>query len=27
VVIGIGKQFISVEGVDEAILTLGRRVF
>jgi hypothetical protein len=27
VVIGIGNQFIPVEGVDEAILTLGRRVF
>jgi hypothetical protein len=27
VVIGIGHQFIPVEGVDEAILTLGRRVF
>ena len=27
VVIGIGSQFIPVEGVDEAILTLGRRVF
>ena len=27
VVIGIGDQFIPVEGVDEAILTLGRRVF
>ena len=27
VVIGIGTQFIPVEGVDEAILTLGRRVF
>jgi len=26
-VIGIGNQFIPVEGVDEAILTLGRRVF
>ena len=27
VVIGIGNQFIPVEGVDEANLTLGRRVF
>ena len=27
VVIGIGNQFIPVEGVDEAILTLGHRVF
>lgn len=27
VVIGIGNQFIPVEGVDEAILTIGRRVF
>ena len=27
VVIGIGNQFIPLEGVDEAILTLGRRVF
>ena len=27
IVIGIGNQFIPVEGVDEAILTLGRRVF
>jgi len=27
VVIGIGNQFIPVEGVDEVILTLGRRVF
>ena len=27
VVIGIGNQFIPVQGVDEAILTLGRRVF
>lgn len=27
VVIGIGNQFIPVEGFDEAILTLGRRVF
>jgi Domain of unknown function (DUF4359) len=27
VVIGIGSQFIPVQGVDEAILTLGRRVF
>jgi hypothetical protein len=27
VVIGIGRQFIPVEGVDEAILTLGRHVF
>jgi len=27
VVIGVGKQFIPIEGVDEAILTLGRRVF
>jgi hypothetical protein len=27
VVIGIGNQFIPVEGLDEAILTLGRRVF
>jgi hypothetical protein len=27
VVIGIGNQFIPVEGVDEAILTLGRLVF
>jgi len=27
VVIGIGSRFIPVEGVDEAILTLGRRVF
>jgi len=27
VVIGIGNQFIPVEGLDEAVLTLGRRVF
>lgn len=27
VVLGIGNQFIPIEGVDEAILTLGRRVF
>lgn len=27
VVIGIGNQFIPVEGVDEAILAIGRRVF
>jgi hypothetical protein len=27
VVIGIGNHFIPVEGVDEAILALGRRVF
>ena len=27
VVIGICNQFIPVEGVDEAVLTLGRRVF
>ena len=27
VVIGIGNQFFPVEGVDEAILTLGRHVF
>jgi hypothetical protein len=27
VVIGIGNQFIPIEGIDEAILTLGRRVF
>jgi hypothetical protein len=27
VVIGIGNQFIPVEGVDEAILILGRHVF
>ncbi len=27
VVIGIGNQFIPVEGVDEAVLTLGRRAF
>ena len=27
VVIGIGNQFIPIEGLDEAILTLGRRVF
>jgi len=27
VVIGIGNQFIPIEGVDEAILILGRRVF
>jgi len=27
VVIGIGNQFIPVEGMDEAILILGRRVF
>lgn len=27
VVIGIGNQFIPVEGVDEAVLTLGRQVF
>jgi hypothetical protein len=27
VVIGIGSLFIPVEGVDEAILTLGRQVF
>ena len=27
VVIGIGNQFIPIEGVDEAVLTLGRKVF
>jgi hypothetical protein len=27
IVIGIGNQFIPVEGVEEAVLTLGRRVF
>jgi hypothetical protein len=27
VVIGVGSRFIPVEGVDEAILTLGRRIF
>jgi hypothetical protein len=27
VVIGIGNRFIPVEGVDEAIRTLGRQVF
>ena len=27
VVIGIGNQFIPIEGVDEAIVTLGRRMF
>ena len=27
VVIGIGNQFIPVEGVDEVILTLGRQIF
>ena len=27
VVIGVGNQFIPIEGVDEAILTLGRQVF
>jgi hypothetical protein len=27
VVIGIGSQFIPVEGVDEAIVTIGRQVF
>ena len=27
VVIGIGNQFIPIQGVDEAILTLGRHVF
>jgi len=27
VVIGIGNQFIPIEGVDEAILTLGRPIF
>lgn len=27
VVMGIGSQFIPVEGVEEAILTLGRQVF
>jgi hypothetical protein len=27
VVIGIGNQFIPIEGVDEAILTLGRHIF
>jgi hypothetical protein len=27
VVIGIGNQFIPIEGMDEAILTLGRRIF
>ncbi len=27
VVIGIGNQFIPLEGMDEAILTLGRQVF
>ena len=27
VVIGIGYQFIPIEGVDEAILTIGRHVF
>ena len=26
-VIGIGNQFIPIEGVDEAILTLGRHIF
>ena len=27
VVIGIANQFVPIEGVDEAIVTLGRRVF
>lgn len=27
VVIGIGNRFIPIEGVDEAVLTLGRQVF
>jgi hypothetical protein len=27
VVIGVGNQFIPIEGVDEAIVTLGRHVF
>jgi Domain of unknown function (DUF4359) len=27
VVIGIGNQFVPIEGLDEAIVTLGRRVF
>ena len=27
VVIGIGNQFVPIEGMDEAIVTLGRRVF
>ena len=27
VVIGVGNQFIPIEGVDEAIMTLGRRAF
>ena len=27
VVIGIGNQFVPIEGVDEAIVTLGRRMF
>ncbi|HEU0069425.1 MAG TPA: hypothetical protein VFQ26_09245, partial [Nitrospiraceae bacterium] len=27
VVIGIGNQFIPIEGVEEAIVTLGRRAF
>ncbi len=27
VVIGIGNQFIPIEGVDEAVTTLGRRIF
>jgi Domain of unknown function (DUF4359) len=27
VVIGIGNQFIPIEGVDEAVMSLGRRVF
>jgi Domain of unknown function (DUF4359) len=27
VVIGVGNQFIPIEGVDEAVLTLGRQIF
>jgi hypothetical protein len=27
VVIGIGNRFIPIEGVDEAVLTLGRQIF
>ena len=27
VVIGVGNQFIPIEGVDDAIVTIGRRVF
>jgi Domain of unknown function (DUF4359) len=27
VVIGIGNQFIPIEGVDEAVLTVGRHIF